>query len=367
MSTSKKLSIAYYVSAHGYGHGVRSCDIIRALNRLYPEIDIHIVTGLPREFLRNRINSDKNAIRLLSLDVGMVQKDSVRVDVAETLKRLERFCDRREGLISEETAFLKENGIRLVITDIPYIPIHAASQVDIPAVAIGNFGWDWIYSAFIERDSRWETVVERIRNDYSRAVLLLRLPFSERMSAFSKIEDIPLVASPGRDRRNSIADLMKCNPEKKWILLSFTTLDWRDRALDRVENLTDYEFFTVYPLEWRRRNIHTLHREAFSFPDIVASVDAVISKPGFGILSDCVINDKPLIYVDRTDFSEFAVLEAAVKQYLKYLHIPSKDLYAGELKQSIQNIWDRPDACRKLPHGGDVVAAHRIARFSGIM
>ena len=37
--------LIYYVSTHGYGHGVRSADIIRALNRLRPELPIVVVSN----------------------------------------------------------------------------------------------------------------------------------------------------------------------------------------------------------------------------------------------------------------------------------------------------------------------------------
>jgi len=113
------------------------------------------------------------------------------------------------------------------------------------------------------------------------------------MRAFPHIEDIPLVASPGNYKREEIADITCSDPKKKWILLSFTTLDWDDRALANVEQIEDCEFFTVHPLTWQRPNIHALDREQVDFSSAIASVDAVISKPGFGILSDCIVNRKP--------------------------------------------------------------------------
>jgi len=364
--TRKDPSIAYYVSAHGYGHGVRACDCIQALNRLYPEINVHIVTSLPGEFLYNRISSERNSIRSLSFDVGMVQKDSIRVDVPATLNRLEELYTCREDLICREIEFIKRNKIALVVVDIPAIPLEAANRCGIPSIAIGNFGWDWIYAEFIDGNARWESLVENIQEAYAKTDLLLRLPFSEEMRAFQRKKDLPLVASPGRSRRKEIADLVDCNLRKKWVLLSFTNLEWSDSALDRVEGIREYEFFTVYPLEWHRSNIHTIYREKVPFPDVVASVDAVVSKPGFGILSDCVVNHKPLIYADRRDFAEFNILESNIKKYLTYVHIPSKVLYEGNLRQSLQKIWTRPEASAFMPHGGDVLAAEQIVRLAGI-
>jgi len=362
---SKKISVAYYVSAHGYGHGVRSCQIIRTINRLYPRWTVHIVSELPSSFLSNQVGSARNPVRAASLDVGMVQLDSIRVDVDATINRVEQLYARREALLKREAAFLEKNRIDVVVADIPAIPIESAALLGIPSVAVGNFGWDWIYSEFLGRDLRWKPVVETLRQQYGQTDLLLRLPFCEKMDAFPRIEDIPLVASPGRARRAEIAELAGCDADKKWVLLSFTTLGWNRDALAGVERIAGYEFFTVLPLEWDQGNIHAISRDHVPFSDVVASVDAVVSKPGFGILSDCIVNQKPLIYAERSDFLEFPILEAAVRKYLRHVHIPAADLYRGDLRTSLDRIWESSDPREYLPRGGDVIAAHRIAELAG--
>ena len=359
-------SIAYYISSHGYGHGVRSCNIIRAINERHPRLDLHVISKLPASFLSNQIRSTRSPIRARSFDVGMVQLDSIRVDVDATLEKIGQIYSRRKELLDQELAFLAEEKIDLVIVDIPGIPIEAAALAGVPSVAIGNFGWDWIYSDFLQRDLRWEPIVEMFREQYAKTGLLLRLPFCEGMAAFPRIEDIPLVATPGNTRREEIAALTGCDPEKRWVLLSFTTLNWTEDALARVEGIQEYEFLTVLPLQWQRRNIHSVNREQVPFSDVIASADLVISKPGFGILSDCIVNEKPLVYADRTDFLEYPILEEAIRRYLKNAHIPAEKLYGGELRESLDLIWERPAPEMKLQRGGDRVAAERIAGMLGI-
>jgi L-arabinokinase len=249
------------------------------------------------------------------------------------------------------------------VVDIPGLPVEAAALAGIPSVAVGNFGWDWIYSEFVPRDARWKPIVEMFRMQYSKTSLLLRLPFCETMNAFPNVQDIPLVAAPGRPRRSEIVALTGCDPGKKWILLSFTTLDWSEETLERVERIEEYEFLTVLPLQWRRRNIHALSRGQITFSDVIASADAVISKPGFGILSDCVVNRKPLIYADRSDFLEYPILEASIQSYLRHIHIPVAKLYSGDLLGSLSAIWTRPEPAMELTAGGDRIAAERIAGF----
>ena len=354
------IRIAYYITAHGYGHGVRSTDIIRAINRLYPNIDVHIITGLPEPFLRSRIAAENISVRVRDFDVGMVQLDSIRVDVAATLDRALSLCAARERLLADEIAFLKEAKIDMVVTDIPSIPLEAAARMGIPRIAVGNFSWDWIYSEFIAGDARWLPVVEMFREQYAQADLLLRLPFHDEMDAFPKKENIPLVARPGRPCRDKIAGLTGCDPQKKWAMLSFTTLDLSKAALTRIERNEDCEFLTVLPLQWRRRNIHAVAREQVSFSDALASVDVVISKPGFGVLSDCVVNNKPLIYADRANFREYPILEKSIREYLKHVHIPMEDLYTGDFESSLRAVETAADPPRSLEAGGDEIAARYI-------
>ena len=358
-----KNHIAYYISSHGYGHGVRSCDIICALNRLYPDVSVTMTTDMPASFLRNRLGTDRNAIRSGSFDVGMVQLDSIRVDVPATLKKVLALYARKSEWIESEMAFLRENGISLVVVDIPAIPVEAAKKLGLPVVAVGNFGWDWIYSEFAETDPVWRALIREFEQGYGKVDLLLRLPFAEPMKAFPKIEDVPLVATPGWSRREELVKLTGCDPKKKWVLLSFTSLDWDDGALSTAEALSAYEFFTVKPLEWRRKNIHAIDRNRIPFSDVLASVDVVISKPGFGLMSECVVNRKPLIYADRADFREYHVLVNGIRRYLKNVHIPSELLYRGKISDALRAIWNQSEPKETIAAGGDETVARWISDF----
>ncbi len=357
------MSIAYYISAHGYGHGVRSCDIIQALNSYYPQVHTYIISDLPQAFFRNRLGSKQNSVRAGSFDAGMIQLDSIRVDVDATLEVIKQIHARRKELLAQEQIFLKNSSVKLVVVDIPALPIEAAALSGISRIAVGNFGWDWIYSAYLDINPQWEPIINILRADYAKTDLLLRLPFCEGMTAFPHIEDIPIVASPGRFRRSELIDQTGCNPDKKWILLSFTSLEWCDEALANVASNEDYQFFTVRPLEWRCPNIFCIDRDQIPFSDVLSSVDAVISKPGFGILSECIVNQKPLIYVERKDFLEYQILEDAIIKYLKNIRITAENLYRGNLRESLDCIWGCPAPAEKLPQGGALIAAQRIVQF----
>lgn len=344
--------LAYYVTAHGYGHGARSADIMGALD---PDLPLTVVSDLPKKFFADRLPGRRFQHRPGRFDVGMVQVDSVRVDVEATLQRLEGLLAGADRLVEQEAAWLDRAGVRLVVGDIPALPFEAATRAGIPAVAAGNFGWDWIYSAFAQRDARWRPVIERFRQGYSGTDLLLRFPFAEPMATFPHHQEIGLVARPGRRR-----DLPGVDPEATLVLLSFTTLELSPEAVAAMSRLPGYQFVTVLPLRWDAPNFFTVDPAAIPFADLVASVDVVLSKPGFGILSDTIVNSKPLIYVERTDFLEYPILEAAVKRYLRHCHLPAEALYRGDVLPSLEAIAAAREPADRLPHDGARVAAARL-------
>jgi hypothetical protein len=352
--------LVYYITAHGYGHGVRACDVLRAFGRLYPAQPTVIVSDLPLAFLRNRLGPMADSVRPGSFDIGMVQLDSIRVDLEASLKRLLELYARRRELVLQESEFLRECGAAGVVVDIPALPLEAANALGLPSVAVANFGWNWIYREFSEQDPRWLEPVEAIEAGYAKADLLLRLPFGEAMQVFRLVQDVPLLASPGRNRRQEISALTGARIDRPWTLLSFTSLSWSDSALERVEALHDREFFTVLPLEWRRSNIHPIDREDVPFWDVLASVDCVVSKPGFGIVSDCAVNSKPLVYAERQNFREFGLLEQGIRRYLRHVHIPADELYGGNLGPWLEQAANAPEPREKLPSGGDLIAARWI-------
>ena len=357
-------AIVYYITAHGYGHGTRSCDILRAVQARQTGIPVVVVSDLPRDFLEARLGRTGWEHVTGSFDVGMVQVDSVRVDLEATRRAAVSLRESRDSLVAAQSKFLADRRAAVVVCDIPSIPIEAAHAAGVPVVAVGNFGWDWIYEDFARRDPRWQPVVDMIAEGYGKADLLLRLPFAEPMAAFQRAEDLPLLARPGRPRRDELARACGARTDALWSLLSFTSLDWNDEALDMLAALDHVEFFTVKPLTWQRPNIHAVDRVEFSYADVMASVDVVVTKPGFGVMSECIVNNKPMIYTERTDFREYEVLVASIKRFLRHVHLPGSKLYRGELGEALHAIRSAPPPPERLGAGGDQIAAERILSYA---
>ncbi|NHN36349.1 hypothetical protein G8764_03485 [Pseudomaricurvus alcaniphilus] len=351
--------IAYYITAHGYGHGTRSCDILNALRDLAPYLPIIVKTDLPRAFFSGRID-DSIDLRSGAYDVGLVQKDSIQVDLDASIESIHSLARRESELVAQEVAFIKQENVGVVVADIPAIPLQAAQQVGIANIATGNFGWDWIYAEFSDHDPRWQIHADKLRRVYERTNLLLRMPFAEPMQAFPRRIDLPLLARPGSNRRAELARLTGADVSKQWVLLSFTTLNLNGQALENLAQLADYEFFAVEPLQWPGSSVHTITRAHVSFSDTLASMDLVVTKPGFGIVSECIANNKPIIYADRENFREYPVLVENIERYCRNAFIASADLYAGRLKRALQHAAVVAVPPAEMPRGGAEIAAQVI-------
>jgi len=353
--------IAYYITAHGYGHGARSCDILNALRVAAPETSIIVKTDLPETFMRSRLLGGIE-LRRGAFDVGLIQEDAIRVDLDASLQALEALYAREDELIRQEIDFMRSENIGVVVADIPAIPLEAAQRSGIPNIATSNFGWDWIYEDFAERDVRWQPYVEKFRRVYRQTDLLLRQPFAEPMDVFPRKVDLPLLAGPGQNRKEQIVEITGADPDKRWVLLSFTSLDLQQPAFDHLAQLTAYEFFAVEPLEWKDSTVRSIKRSDACFSDILASVDIVVTRPGFGIVSECIANRKPIIYSYRPNFREYAVLVEAIQKYCRQAFVQNAELYAGQLERALMDIEKAPLPSERIESGGAELAATAILK-----
>lgn len=357
---ANRISIAYYITAHGYGHAVRSCDVIAALDRANPEVSIAVTTSLPLQAFYGRVDPFRLTFRYGCFDVGLVQHDAVAADHAATLAALEDLSARRDELLRKEIAYLRRHEIRLVVADIPGLPLVAARECGIPAIATGNFGWDWIYADLAMSEPRWEAHAARFATDYAAADLLLRYPFAPAMPAFRACEDVGLTARPGRPCREAIAAFCGADPAKPWILPAFTSVRWGAAASAALAALDRYELIVVEPLAPPTPTARVVGSDTFDFRDVLASCDIVISKPGYGIVSDCIVNAKPLIHVERGQFAETPILLDGIARHLRQAPLGAADFYAGRWEAALTRLAQAAVPAATLTADGAARVATRI-------
>ncbi len=313
------MTIAYYVSAHGFGHFVRSSEVMKSLP---PDVPLLIRSAVPEWFRDQQLKERDHAWLQAEFDCGTLGPDSLTVDASATFDRAQALARRNAGRADDEARLLERHGVRVLVSDIPAFPLTVARRLGVPSVVITNFTWAEIYAEIVRHRrragdfslaDRGERLVEALSAEYAQADLLLAPGLALEMPAFARRRDVPIVARRGRPRRAEICRLLSLDPERPLVLLylgreGLTDLDWS--ALDR---LREVQFVGFGAVEGPATGIiHALPDERIPHADVTASVDFVIGKLGYSLCAECLALGKPLIFPPRPDFVEHEALGAGM-------------------------------------------------------
>ncbi len=353
-------SLVWYVSAHGYGHGVRSGLVLAELRRLAPRLPLYVRAAAPAWLFPADVGYER-----VCADFGIVQQDSVTEDLDATLARAAEFARDWPRLVAQEEAFLRAVDAALVVGDVPPLAFVAAHGAGVPSVGMTNFSWDWIYGSYADERPGFAALAEAARAAYARAALLLRLPFHGDLGAFPRIEDVPLVARMADRDRADCRARFDLPPRATVVLLSFGGIGLERFPYGRLRALPDYYFVATDPSAPRLPNLRVLSPQQRAYHLLVRAADVVVTKPGYGIVADCLAAQTRVLYSDRGAFPEYPVLAAGLEACGPALHLPRAALLAGDLGPSLAALLalDRPWRVPRLD--GAAVAARRLLAMLG--
>ena len=99
------------------------------------------------------------------------------------------------------------------------------------------------------------------------------------------------------------------------------------------------------------------------YEDLIAAADVVVSKPGYGIVSECVANDTALLYTSRGRFIEYDLFVAEMPRILRCRHISQEDLFAGRWADAVDALAAQPPPPERPRTDGAELAAARILNW----
>ena len=350
--------IVWYVSGHGFGHASRQIEIINAVRERRPEIPIVVRTGAKRWIFDLTLRSAVD-FRPVECDTGIAQIDSLRLDEAETLRRAAAFYATFGERVQAEAAFLREADAALVVADLPPLGVAAACEAGIASVAIGNFTWDWIYEGYEPEEKGLPDLVPLIREATGLASAFVRLPMwgGFEMAPPERTSDIPLVARRSGRKPADTRRALGLPPDRKLVLLSFGGHGVKGMAPEAFASFGgEYAAVLTGHLEMSvpasqgdgavfEFDEQSLYDQGWRYEDLVAAVDVVATKPGYGIIAECAANDTALLYTSRGHFVEYEVLVQEMPRYVRSQFIPQDALFAGEWLPYLEELLsqDRPE------------------------
>jgi len=343
------LNIAFYISGHGFGHASRSIELIRALLERQPDLRITVKSKAPK-WLFDAAGLPRVEHESFETDIGMTQTDSLTMDLVDTARRAADFYRDFDRRAAREAAALRSRGVELVLGDIPPLAHAAASRAGLPSIAIGNFTWDWIYERYAEVFEREApAVIPQIRDAYRLATRALRLPMHGGFATIATVVDIPMVARRSTRPREETRALLKIPPDRPLVLASFGAYG----VNVMFEDVAHREALTVIAPP-------AALAPPLRYEDLVAAADVVITKPGYGIVSECIANRTPMLYTSRGVFAEYDVFVAEMPRYLRCRFLPQEDLRLGRWRHHIDALLAQGDPPERARIDGADVAANLV-------
>lgn len=314
-----------------------------------------IYTSLPERFFRDELHRPFRVIPC-EIDCGCLQTDTVEVDVEGTLARyLEIESGRREA-IARYAPMLRDSGADLAIADTPPLALAIAKAAGVPAWCVCNFTWLDIYAAYVAKHPRYLEMFSRMQADYALADRHIRIfPHmgNPRMGGSPHgtsaepwvVEEVGMVCRPGRSRRAEFAQRFGLDPEKKWCLIYVGSFGLDGVDWGRLARYPDWEFLGLYPLQGAPASYRYLIKDlSFRYADLNASCDLVLGKLGYGLVAECLAQAKPVVFLGRRDFDEFAMLKRVLEERGMGREIPLAKFMQVDLGEDLEALSSRPYA-----------------------
>ena len=360
--------LLFAISAHGLGHLGQAAPICNALLALRPDIELTIWTSLPIKTLSQRLHVPFIHIKS-PCDIGFVMLDALHVDIAGSWQRYQQREHHWAIHLEEACAILRGARPDLVISDIGDLPLAAGQALGMPNIALSSLNWADMAQTYFAALPGSTAVLSRLAGIYDNTTCALRL--SPGMSMRGHQEQIlPPVGAVSALPRHQIVLGLRDHlpyPHQPRILIGMggieTALPLDQWPLQNALNLLVANQPSLPAKGDPERgivNVDTLRqRHDWSFCDLLAGCDAVICKPGYGTFIEAALAGTPVLYVQRPDWPEQAVLIRWLHQFARCSELALIDLHQGNFSQGLAELMAQPGR-PPLPHDGATIAAQAI-------
>lgn len=351
------------ISGHGFGHAAQVIPVLNALGRLVPDMHVLLRTTVPSAFFKDRlwIPWETSSVQQ---DVGCIQQGPMTIDVDATWREHQRFHDTWDDRLQTEVDTMRATAPDLVLADTPYLALAAGAAAGIPSAALISFTWDLILSEYqapspIDR----QAIIESIRQAYTQADLALRIRPAPTMTIFKRLIDIGPIAEPAPSARERLTALLQLTPGERTVLVGFGGIPLQSLPFEAAESLTGYRFIFDGPVPAQSTRFTSAQSLPMSFKTLMASVDMIMTKPGYGTLVEAVALRTPMVYVRRYNFGDEQPLVDYLHQYGRGVELSFQDFMNGQWLPALRQIVEVDSPPIPPPSTGAEEAAALLAPY----
>lgn len=328
-------SFLYFVSGHGFGHAVRSAQVMRELSALGHRCAV--VSGAPRSIFDVNLKTVPFTYHHLEVDKGVAQVDGITNDLARTLRGWRIFFDNAAEWFAKASDLVRAERPDAILSDTSPMAFPLARRVGLPAFLVSSFTWEWILNYYRDDDPAFGPLAEQCGAYYRDADGMVYTPFSYGLPAVPRAIKVPLIAkrasAPKADLRKRLG-----LGERPAFLISYGGCGIQGIEKMELSSMPEFQFVTLGNRREMRGNMTVLPETEIPHEDALAACDAVIGKPGYGTVGECVVNRTPMVYTTRGKFAEYEPMVREMGNYFPSVFIAREDIFSGGLKKTLSAI-----------------------------
>ena len=184
------------------------------------------------------------------------------------------------------------------------------------------------------------------------------------------VRDVPFIARRSHRDPVDTRRALGIDTKRVMVLASFGGYGVQ-LPYDRLSNASGFTLVTTDRLPAAAVSGHLayvnereLYAGGFRYEDLVAAADVVVTKPGYGIVSECIANETAVLYTSRGRFREYDVFVEEMPRYARCRFMPREELLAGTWAEHIRALLDQPAPPeRSRVNGADVAADYLCGRL----
>jgi len=342
------------ITAHGFGHLAQTAPVVNELVRRLPDLRVTVRSAVPLAILQQRFQCEFQCIPL-AIDFGMQMIDAVEVDVANSLLAYQNYhanWSAKVAMAAAEMAALKPD---VLLANVPYLSLAAAQQAGIPAVAMCCLNWAEIYRHYAGVTPTAQLIYQQMLDAYNSAAVFYKVQPTMPMSGLNNAQLIAPIAQLGRNRRHEIDRLLGLRATDKLVVVGMGGINYR-LPMENWPTLAG--MYWIAPENWQieRDDVISLAQLSLPFSDVLASCDAVLTKPGYGMFAEAACSGVPVLYVSRGAWPEQPYLLDWLNQHGVCREVTSAQLSTGDLADELQVLLSLNKPQTPLANGAEEVA-----------
>jgi len=379
------------LSSHGFGHLSQAAPVINQLRTLIPELRITVRSQFSVEQIKRRI-FNPDTIEPFADDFGMVMHHALSVDVGASLSAYLNAHNDWQKKVADLAAHLREIEVDLVVSDIPYLTLVAAQYAGIPSVALCSLNWADILEYYLKKDRLIETdpqgdllaqeqstLINTIRSAYQAARYFLQPAPSMIMPGLKNTLPIGPVCTPGEKKHLELRKNIGLPADALVILVGMGGMayplnldNWPSQIDNQALHYLVPEEIVTPPVAVTSENsrdtdeqtINTISNEqtGLTYSELVASVDLIITKPGYGMFVEAAAAGVPVLYVERPGWPEAEALTSWLRSVAHCAEISSETLQQGLFGQQLTELLNK-GPYPAVPPSGNLQAAELLQRI----